>query len=166
MAFKLRLLANSRINVAPGLQNRRNLLQCPLRFDQVVQRADHGGGIEDLPSEGQAIDIGGDINEARLLPQSLTGLLQLGQRVIQQENLPIPPIARRVAPGPRPKLQQPLSSLGGEKAAQGDGLHAILILAAALLPKRFLIIRTFVIADGQTFQFQLPPWVLPRPMPR
>ena len=72
----------------------------------MVQHPDHCGPIKESIYEGQTVNIPSYIGVLDALAQSLLGLLELGQGVIQQNNPLETLIARSIAARPRANLQE------------------------------------------------------------
>ena len=145
--MRLRLLANSRMKVAAGLQDAAHLRQGARGIRHVMEGADHGGSVEQAGDKGQAVGVGGDVDVARAAPQARLGLLELGAGVVEQDDALEALVAGGVAPGAGADLEQQLAA-GGQQAAQGDGFHLVFVAAVALIPEGGLVVGAFVVADG------------------
>ena len=107
MDLRLRLLAYSRMKAAPGCKHAPHLRQRHWGIGHVVQRADHGGAVEDSHQRR----AGGRYprprsGSVRMSPSRGAGLFQLGAGIIQQGDLFVAGVARGVAPGARAQFQQ------------------------------------------------------------
>ena len=73
-------------------------------------------------------------------------LLQLGARIIEQDDAVKAEVARRISSGTSPKFEQEASAFG-EESLEGNGFRAVFVLASAFIPKGGLVIGAFVIAN-------------------
>ena len=130
----------------PWLQHAANFSKRARSFGEMVQHADHGGGIEETIREGQAVDIPGDVGVALALAETSLGLLHLGEGVVEQYDALKVFVAQRVASGARAQFEHEFA-FGGQQAAQGYGFGLIFVGAPTLFPKCGLVVGAFVITN-------------------
>lgn len=132
--------------VRTGLKDVPHLAQGLGRIRHVVQRADHGRRVEQPVHEWQAIDVSRDENKPVRSAQACLRLLELGARIIQQDDALETGVARRVSPRTGAQFEQQFAAFR-EQTFQRDGFAAVLVFAPAAIPERGLVIGAVVVAD-------------------
>lgn len=125
------------------------------RIRHVMKNTDHRRSIEQAIHKRQAIYISRHIDISIGSSQPLLGLLELGPRIIQQDDPVEAEVARRISPGTRAKLQQEMPFLGKEPL-QSYGLRAVFIVAPTFPPEGSLIVGVFVVANRRGSQKLFP----------
>jgi len=110
-----------------------------------MQRANHGGAIEQSLHERQAVNIRGDVAVAFTCSQPGFSLFKLSTAEIQQGHLGVTTVARGVTTGTRAQLQQAATG-GWQQALERHGFTAIFIIAPTFFPETGLVIGAFIIA--------------------
>ena len=100
----------------------------------MVQNADHRRRVEQAIYEREAIYIRRHINVFVGNAEPLLRLLQLGARIIEEEDAIKAMVPRRVTSRASAKFEEESPALR-EEALQGDGFRAVFVFASAFIPE-------------------------------